>query len=267
MVVKNIIFSVIIPTHKRSVLLSRALQSVKSQSQERDLEVIVVSDVIDSSTDAVCNFCLGVDDIYIRRNGVAGPSESRNLGKSLASGHYILFLDDDDAWHPHFLQNLYEGIRLHPNHSLYFDCSVAKETRSSREPLFISESVLNLQNMLTMNVYVKNQVHMSCFAFPRAIVSTLSFDSSMRAYEDWDFQLSVYDQEFPIHVPLLGSRIFEVDDPSSDRRGSSQAATDLNAVFDYLYVYRRHPAPDDRIKEMRQQLLTSVGLEIDKDLL
>jgi len=267
MVVRNIIFSVIIPTHKRSVLLSRALQSVKSQSQERDLEVIVVSDVIDSSTDAVCNVCLGVDDIYIRRNGVAGPSGSRNLGKSLASGHYILFLDDDDAWHPDFLKNLYEGIRSYPNHSMYFDCSVVKETRGSGEPQFISESVLNLQNTLTEDVYVKNQVHMSCFVFPMAIVRSLSFDSAMRAYEDWDFQLSAYDQEFPIHIPLLGSRVFEVDDLSSDRRGSSQAATDLNAVFDYLYVYRRHPARDDRIKERRQQLLASVGLTIDKDLL
>lgn len=264
---RNFIFSVIIPTHKRSVLLSRALQSVKSQSQERDLEIIVVSDVIDSSTDSVCNFYLGIDDIYIRRNGVAGPSDSRNLGKSLASGHYILFLDDDDAWHPDFLKNLYEGIRMHPNHSLYFDCSVVKEIRGSSEPRFISESVLNLENILTTDVYVKNQVHMSCFAFPKALVNNLSFDSSMRAYEDWDFQLSVYDQEFPIYIPLLGSRIFEVDDSSSDRRGSSQAATDLNAVFDYLYVYRRHPGPDDRIREMRQQLLTSVGFRIDKDLL
>lgn len=263
----NIIFTVVIPTHKRSILLARALKSVKAQSQENDIEVIVVSDVIDSLTDSVCNLYLGADDIYMRRNGMAGPSESRNLGKSLASGHYILFLDDDDAWHPEFLKNLKQGIRSHPNRTLYFNCSIVKETRGSGEPQFISESVLGLQNTLTEDVYVKNQVHMSCFVFPMAIVRSLSFDSAMRAYEDWDFQLSAYDQEFPIHIPLLGSRVFEVDDLSSDRRGSSQAATDLNAVFDYLYVYRRHPARDDRIKERRQQLLASVGLTIDKDLL
>lgn len=264
---RKIIFSIVIPTHKRSVLLARALQSIKAQSQESDIEIIVVSDLIDSPTDSVCNFYLGSDDIYIRRNGVVGPSDSRNLGKSLASGQYILFLDDDDAWHPDFLKNLYEGIGSHPNHSLYFNCSVVKETRGPSEPLFISESVLDLQNTLTTDVYVKNQVHMSCFVFPMTVVRSLSFDSSMRAYEDWDFQLSAYDREFPIHVPLLGSRVFEVDDVSSDRRGSSQTATDLNAVFDYLYVYRRHPARDDRIKLLRQQLLATVGLMVDKDLL
>jgi len=265
--VKTFTFSVVIPTHKRSVLLARALRSIKSQTGASAVELIVISDVIDSPTDEVCNSLLSTDDIYIRRNGVAGPSDSRNLGLSIASGQYILFLDDDDAWHPDFLVHLHQGISLHPQQPMYFDCSVVKESRNSGNPLFISESFLNLHNMLTVDVYVKNQVHMSCFVFPKSLICDLRFDNYMRAYEDWDFQLSVYDRQFPVHIAMLGSQIYEVDDSTSDRRGSSQAASDLNAIFDYLYVYRRHPGPDDRIKEMRQKLLASVGLSVDKNLL
>jgi len=108
---------------------------------------------------------------------------------------------------------------------------------------------------------------MSCFSFPRLILKDLFFDKTMRAYEDWDFLLSVFDRDFPVYVDILGSRVFEVDDDTSDRRGNSAPAKDFNAVLDYLYVYRRHPGATDAIREGRQLLLMSVGLNIAKELL
>ena len=146
---KTFTFSVVIPTHKRSVLLARALSSLKSQAGASAVELIIISDVIDSLTDEVCNSLLGTDDIYIRRNGVAGPFDSRNLGLSIASGQYILFLDDDDAWHTDFLVHFHQCISLHPQQPMYFDCSVVKESRTSCNPLFISESFLNLADSST----------------------------------------------------------------------------------------------------------------------
>jgi glycosyltransferase involved in cell wall biosynthesis len=264
---RSAVFSVIVPTHLRPRLLHRALESIKAQVADVPVEVIVVSDAIDPATEGVCNTLLGASDIYLRRNGLRGPSESRNVGMSLASGQYILFLDDDDAWHPNFIEQLWEAIHLNPAQCLYVNCSVVKESRRSSEPEFLSETFLNLQNMLTPEVFVKNQVHMSCCVFPKYLLKGLEFDKHMRAYEDWDFQLSAFERNFPMHVPIVGSRIFEVDDASTDRRGSSQAATDLNAVFDYLYVYRRHPGPTEAIKERRQNLLSSVGLSIDVSML
>lgn len=261
------VFSVIVPTHLRPRLLQRALESIKAQVADVPVEVIVVSDAIDPATETICNTLLSPNDIYLRRNGVRGPSESRNLGLSLTSGQYVLFLDDDDAWHPNFIGQLWEAIHSNPEQCLYVNCSVVKESRSSPEPEFLSEAFLNLENMLTPEVFVKNQVHMSCCVFPKYVLKGLEFDKHMRAYEDWDFQLSAFERSFPVHVPIVGSRIFEVDDASTDRRGSSQAATDLNAVFDYLYVYRRHPGPTDAIKQSRQSLLASVGLSIDTNML
>jgi hypothetical protein len=71
----------------------------------------------------------------------------------------------------------------------------------------------------------------------------------------------------PIHVSLLGSRVFEVKDDTSDRRGSSQTATDFNAVLDYLYVYRRHAAPTTELKQQRAALLAPFGLQIAPEML
>jgi len=261
------LFSVIIPTHLRARLLRRALESIKAQNRDELIEVVVVSDAIDSPTDSVCNTNLGSNDIYIRRNGLPGPSHSRNLGLEVCCGQYVLFLDDDDAWHPDFIPRLIGFIATNPRCTFYFNCSVVKESRGAEDPRVISEVFLDQKNSLNQNVYVKNQVHMSCFVFPRAILGGLRFDPYMRAYEDWDFLLFAFDRFFPVHVDLLGSRIFEVDDQTSDRRGSTEDANNFNAVLDYLYVYRRHPGSTQDIKQSRHDLLSLVGLRINQDML
>lgn len=261
------VFSVIIPTHRRAHLLRRALQSVKSQPASVACEVIVVSDVPDSDTDRVCTELLTASDTFIRRSGPPGPSRSRNQALALAQGRYIMFLDDDDAWHPACLAQLSAHGLVAQGMPLYFNCSVVTERRLPGASEILSETALNLEGQLTSAVYVKNQVHMSCFAFPRQLLADLRFDESMRAYEDWDFLLAVFDREMPVHVPMLGSRVFEVNDDTTDRRGSSQKATDFNAVLDYLYVYRRHAAPTAELKQMRAAMLAPFGWQIAPEML
>ena len=97
-------------------------------------------------------------------------------------------------------------------------------------------------------------------AFPRTLLDGIAFDPTMRAYEDWDWLLGVFDREMPRHVPVLGSRVFEVPDETTDRRGASTQANDLNAVYDYLYVYRRHPAPTAELKARRAALMQAHGI-------
>lgn len=260
-------FSVIIPTHKRPALLRRALISIIEQSGPAAFEIIVISDVTDSGTDAVCAEMLRPQDIYVRRNGHPGPSASRNLGLSLRRGRYVLFLDDDDAWQPDLLARLYARDEVRQGEPIYFDCSVIVERRLPSGPELISEGELSYAGQLDERVYVKNQVHMSCFAFPAPLIEGLSFDPFMRAYEDWEYLLAVFDREFPRHVPILGSRVYEVRDDTTDRRGSSTGANDYNAVLDYLYVYRRHPGPTPDIKAERAKLLGVCGMQLDPQLL
>lgn len=260
-------FSVIVPTHKRPQLLERALSSITQQMSPVPFEVIVISDITDEGTDKVCRNLLSSNDTYIRRSGSSGPSASRNVGLLLAQGRYILFLDDDDAWHPNLLAQLYNQAAIQRGRPVYFNCSVVKESRLPEGPVTLSETVLNLEGRLMHDVFVKNQVHMSCLAYPRPILDGLLFDTHMRAYEDWDFQLAAYAREWPQHVPVLGSRIFEVDDATTDRRGQSQAAHDFNAPLDYLYVYRRRAAPTEGLQHARAALLQQVGLEVSPEYL
>lgn len=260
-------FTVIVPTHLRAGLLHRALTSIKQQQFNGTCEVIVVSDAADPETDEVCRALLAPDDTYVRRSGAPGPSESRNMALQLARGHYVLFLDDDDAWMPRCLQMLSDCEPAKQGKSVYFNSTVITERRLPEGGQPLQQLVLDLSGQLTDEVFVKNQLHMSCFAFPRAMLAGLVFDPFMRAYEDWDFLLGVYKREVPVHAPFWGSIIYEADDETSDRRGARTDANNFNAVLDYLYVYRRHPAPTDELKSLRADMLKRVGMKIEPCLL
>ena len=97
-------FSIVIPTFNRSILLSRALSSIRRQVFRR-FEVIVVDDgSVPSSSAVVKQF----DDLPLRFlycDCNAGAAAARNRGIAISRGKYITFLDDDDEYLPTFLQS------------------------------------------------------------------------------------------------------------------------------------------------------------------
>jgi GalNAc5-diNAcBac-PP-undecaprenol beta-1,3-glucosyltransferase len=257
--------TVITPTHLRAKLLKRCLTSVKNQTAKIALEHIVVSDVVDLETDLVCSELLGPTDTYVRRSGKCGPAASRNLALAIARGQYVLFLDDDDCWQTDFLGRLTAELLVRAGRFVYCNATVVYESRPADGPQEISRSALDLSGQLTPLVYVRNQVHMSCYAFPRRVLLGLQFDESLRAYEDWDFILAVLGREIPTHVAVNASLIYEVRDSTTDRRGSSSPAKGISGALDYLYVYRRHPAPTPDLKKIRGDFIRSMGVEVPSE--
>jgi glycosyltransferase involved in cell wall biosynthesis len=98
-------YSVIIATHNRPTLVQRAVQSVREQTHA-SCQVLVVSDMDDPATYTVTTGLLGPNDFFVQRNGTSGPAESRNVALQIATGNRIIFLDDDDAFRPDFLERV-----------------------------------------------------------------------------------------------------------------------------------------------------------------
>jgi len=260
-------FSIITPTHLRPQLLARCLQSVRQQHDTLPFECIVVSDAVDPATDAVCTSLLGPMDTFVRRSGKPGPALSRNLALDMARGEYVLFLDDDDAWHPGLLDALASSPLVQAGRLVYFNATVVYERRLASGPLETERADVDFKGQLNPLVYVRNQVHFSCYAFPKRLIERLRFDPSLRAYEDWDFLLGVIRREAPHHLPILGSLIHEVSDETTDRRGNSVLAEGMSGALDYLYVYRKHPAPSEELKHIRAEFLKAYAFEMDPSVL
>jgi glycosyltransferase involved in cell wall biosynthesis len=103
--------SVIIPTYNRATYISRAVESVLSQSY-RDFEVIVVDDGSCDNTKQVVQ-AYGDRIRYVFQSN-AGPGAARNLGIRVSEGMYLAFLDSDDTWMPEFLGKTVEALDAHP---------------------------------------------------------------------------------------------------------------------------------------------------------
>jgi O-antigen biosynthesis protein len=99
--------SVIIPTYNRFNYLLNAIQSVKSQTYKA-IEIIVVNDC--STQSEYYNYRFeGVTVVHLAENskevlGMGCAARVRNVGLKLARGEYIAFLDDDDIWFPHKIE-------------------------------------------------------------------------------------------------------------------------------------------------------------------
>jgi len=99
--------SVILPTHNRRRTLSRAVDSVLSQTHG-DLELIVVDD---GSTDTTAELIAEYDDPRLTFEALArqaGAATARNRGIELARGQLIAFQDSDDEWVPGKLESQLE---------------------------------------------------------------------------------------------------------------------------------------------------------------
>ena len=108
-------FSIVIATRNNAGrTLGRAIESVRAQTLQ-DLEVVIVDD---GSTDGVSlpvllslarelSETLRIN-VLTQPNG--GPGAARNHGVNEACGDFVVFLDDDDEWHPDKLATLKQVI-------------------------------------------------------------------------------------------------------------------------------------------------------------
>jgi glycosyltransferase involved in cell wall biosynthesis len=94
-------FSVVLPVYNGEKTLSRAIDSVRSQT-DSDWEVVAVDDGSkDSSWEILTE--ASRDDSRIRTfrsPNSGGPARPRNIGIKEATGQAICFLDQDDFWLP-----------------------------------------------------------------------------------------------------------------------------------------------------------------------
>jgi len=108
--------SVILPTWQRHQLLfNRALPSVWEQVHT-DLQVIVCSDGPDP---VLRKLIEGVDVTYVEvahhdEHRMNFGSRARNHALARATGDYIAYLDDDNAWRPEHLQLLVKALDDNP---------------------------------------------------------------------------------------------------------------------------------------------------------
>ncbi len=103
--------SVVIPLYNKAAYITRALDSVLSQTYE-DWEVVVIDDGSEDQGPELVARC-GDSRVRMIRQENQGPGAARNHGLAESAGSYVAFLDADDEWLPGFLAESVATLAAH----------------------------------------------------------------------------------------------------------------------------------------------------------
>ncbi|AJC21202.1 glycosyltransferase family 2 protein [Pandoraea pulmonicola] len=240
--------SVVVPTYKRPEKLLRALASVE-EACHLPYEVTVVDDCPDGSAFEVAREFKAK---YVWKAGSRrGMSQSRNIGIQMASGNYVMFLDDDDFLSPGGIDALHEVIVLgntfvFGNYSMMFVQGTAPTT--------------DLSGVQPDHMLINNQIPVGAYLMTRSAIRR-GFDERMRSHEDWEFLLCNMDWRTCRHVPFDVVTI----DKTENRTTSTSARRRAHFGLDYLSVYSRYPAPG--LSVPRRDALARLGANVDATML
>ena len=182
--------SVVIPTHNRSDLLKRAVNSVRKQTI-RDLEIIIVSDGSTDDTDQVVETLMKQDDRieYIAYEKALGANTARNKGIEAAQNDYIAFLDDDDEWYPEKLAEQLAVFQTDDTIGLVYTGTNLIYVHEEMS----YENVPNESGDLSHKILFKNIIGTTSTVMVKKMILKQSgyFDTDLGALQDYDLWIRI----------------------------------------------------------------------------
>lgn len=187
------LISIIIPLYNKAESIASTLNSVINQSF-KDYEVIIINDgSTDNSLAIAETYIYNNISIYTTENN--GVSNARNYGVSKASSGLIAFLDADDIWLPHHLEELYRLYQSYPDCGLY---------ANNYDKLFFNKTIIRtVYNGLPKSFYgilddyfrastIDSIAWTSAIAIPKSIFKTHNgFNINLKSFEDTDLWIRI----------------------------------------------------------------------------
>jgi hypothetical protein len=174
----EMLVSVVLPTRDRSLLLTRAIESVQAQTHA-NWELLVVDDGSSDDTPAAVG-ALAVGDPRVRllTSDGAGDARARNVGLDNARGEAIAYLDDDNRMFPIWLAAVAWALERHPGHDALYGARVHETISDSLPELqfeIMDPAVLRTRNPLDTNVLAH-----------RRGAREARWDEGLRVASDWE---------------------------------------------------------------------------------
>ncbi len=105
--------SVIVPIYNTEKYLKKCIDSILAQSFP-DFELILINDGSTDNSGTICdNYAKRDSRIIVIQQVNKGLSYSRNLGKKIAKGEYLSFIDSDDYIHPKMFIDMINNLKDH----------------------------------------------------------------------------------------------------------------------------------------------------------
>lgn len=180
--------SVIVPSFNRRALTARAVRSVLDQTW-RDLEVVVVDDASREEEVYAPEPADAGRVRVIRHETNRGVSVARNTGIKAAAAPLAAFLDSDDYWLPHKLEDQMQAFRAEKDSSrllLYGSYYTVDGA------FFVPTPFAPLRPGQRLGDYILIEygcLHVDTWLGRRNYLEQFPFDPALKNSEDWDVLL------------------------------------------------------------------------------
>lgn len=192
---ERVLVSIIIRTKNRPTMLARALEDVLAQTSS-NWEIIVVND--GGNVD-------DVDRALAARSGLSGRAHAihhatsrgmeaaSNAGIADAQGEFIAIHDDDDTWHPEFLDRTVRYLQATPHAlAVAVPTDIVQErvegdqfVEISRTPFTPPNDIVSFTDLLVLN----RVVPIGMLVRAATIRELNGYDESLDVVGDWEFNL------------------------------------------------------------------------------
>lgn len=182
--------SVVIPSYKGSDNVCRSVESVLNQTYE-NIEIIVVDDngrgtEEQLKTEAVLKKYIDEGKVKyltheVNKNGAA----ARNTGVAQAEGEFIAFLDDDDEFRPHNIENHIKRFETLGDDYAITYCAKCLMHKDGRKEIITPKYEGSI-----LYEFMCSKIRMgSSFLMIRksAFEKVNGFDETFRRHQDWEF--------------------------------------------------------------------------------
>ena len=202
--------TVVIPCYNAGRWVRDALQSVSQQTYPAR-EVIVVDDGSDDdSVRQIINSDMGITLLHTPRINAAG---ARNVGVEAATCDWIAFLDADDVWYAHhleqavrLLQRGHDVAYLCHNDQLRCDVNEAGVFVSRQTSPPVDEPTAGLADEVFFSWWVRRAWFCTCSLVVerQAFLAAGGFDTSQRRRHDFEMFLRVVHGKTWAYNPMAG---------------------------------------------------------------
>lgn len=176
--------SVVMPTHNRSWIIEKAINSVLKQTMS-DFELIIVDD---ASTDDTVAKIKQLQDKRIVLHALTenkGQSIARNEGLKIAQGEIIAYLDSDNVWYTNYLEVMLS--ELTPNYVLAYASQNVLLCGGNKENLQIIGRQVRDYPYNPDGLTRGNFIDINCTVHRKNILDEIGmFDENLKTNEDWD---------------------------------------------------------------------------------
>lgn len=232
----NPLVTVYLPTHNRSNLLSRAIESVQAQTYS-NFELIIVDDCSTDDTEAVVLNYQDKDSRikYIKNQENLGACTSRNRAIQAAKGEFITGLDDDDYFLPERIERFIKAWHLLPEDKVlvfseYYYRINNKLVEGDNYRKFKKSNKIVKEDMMVRN-FIGTQV----FIEKKSMQKDKLFDEKLNMWQDYEFFYRLLDVGPAYYV---SGRTYVIDQNHNLSRISEAKADKL--ISTYKYFCKKH---------------------------